>query len=140
MGKTTKPTPSAPSRFVRSVNLEHDLWRPDALDGYVVTAGVRRALMRVAPATTDAHASRVWTVTGPYGTGKSALVLFLAWLFSHAAMGLGSAARRLLRESDKDLAAKILGAAGATRDLLEIECMLKSLCPSQLLAICGKQG
>jgi len=92
MGKANKPTPSAASRFLRSVNLEHDLWRPNALDGYVVTAGVRRALMRVAPATTDAHASRVWTVTGPYGTGKSAFVLFLAWLFSHAVMGRAAVA------------------------------------------------
>ena len=77
MGKSTKPTPSAPSRYVRSVNLEQDLWRPDALDGYVVTSGVRRALLRVAPATTDAHASRVWTRDGAVRNRKVGLRLVL---------------------------------------------------------------
>ncbi len=111
---------SSGSRYMRSVNLEQDLWEPEALEGYVITAGVRRALMRIAPATRDARAGRVWTLTGPYGTGKSAFILFLAWLFSHAALGIGAAARRLLEACDKELAAAILGAPGAKRDLLPI--------------------
>ena len=112
--------PQATSRFVRSVHIEQDVWLPDALDGYVVTAGVRRALMRIAPATTELHAGRVWTVTGPYGTGKSAFVLFLAGLFSHVALGISSAARRLLEACDKGLAAKILGAPAAKNGLLPV--------------------
>jgi hypothetical protein len=120
MGKAKKPAQAGASRFLRSVNLEHDLWRPDALDGYVITAGVRRALTRIAPATADSHAGRVWSVTGPYGTGKSAFVLFLVWLFSHLALGIGTAARRLLEACDKELADKILRAPGAKKDLLPV--------------------
>ena len=113
MGKTTKPTPSAPSRFVRSVNLEHDLWRPDALDGYVVTAGVRRAL--AARRTGDNRRS---CKSGLDGDGalwnrKVGLRVVFGLAVQSRRDGPRSAARGLLRACDKDLAAKILGGAGA---------------------------
>jgi hypothetical protein len=120
MAKAKIPAQTASSRFLRSVNIEQDLGRPEALDGYVITAGVRRALLRIAPAIADLRAARVWTVTGPYGTGKSAFLLFLAWLFSHDALGIGAAVRRLLEACDKELATKILRAAGAKKDLLPV--------------------
>ncbi len=120
MGKAKKPAQASSSRFMRSVNLEHDIWSPDALNGYVITAGVRRALMRIAPATSDSHAGRVWTVTGPYGTGKSAFVLFLVWLFSYVELGIGTSARRLLEACDEELARKILRTPGAKKDLFPV--------------------
>ncbi len=38
------------SRFTRSVNIQQDLWQAESLQGYLVTAGARRALLRIVPA------------------------------------------------------------------------------------------
>ena len=73
---------SVASRFTRSVNIQQDLWQPESLQGYLVTAGARRALLRIAPARCTPEAARAWTLTGPYGTGKSALGLFTAKLLA----------------------------------------------------------
>ena len=40
---------SEKSRFVRSVNVESDLQRDDALDGYVLTATGRSIIRRISP-------------------------------------------------------------------------------------------
>ena len=73
---------SVASRFTRSVNIEQDLWQAESLQGYLVTAGARRALLRIAPALHTPKAARAWTLTGPYGTGKSALANFTAKLLA----------------------------------------------------------
>ena len=71
---------SVASRFTRSVNIQQDIWQAESLQGYLVTAGARRALLRIAPALHTPKAARAWTLTGPYGTGKSALANFIAKL------------------------------------------------------------
>ncbi len=63
-------------RFLRSVNLERDFRTPDALEGYVPTPSALSALERITAGVTE-PAKRAWSVTGPYGTGKSALALRL---------------------------------------------------------------
>jgi hypothetical protein len=88
------------SRFTRSVNIEQDLWEPDSLRGYMVTAGARRALLRIAPARHTAGATRAWTLTGPYGTGKSALALFTATLFASDLVPGNAATWKLVRAGD----------------------------------------
>ncbi len=98
---------SVASRFTRSVNLQQDLWQPDSLQGYLVTAGARRALLRVAPARYAPEAARAWTLTGPYGTGKSALALFAAKLLASDLVPGHAAAWKLLRSSDSDLAQSV---------------------------------
>ncbi len=81
-------------RFRRSVNLDRDTGSPDALDGYVVTPAVRRALAQVTDGVDDAAGDRAWSLVGPYGSGKSAFAVFLADLLSPN--GSEGAARSLL--------------------------------------------
>jgi len=65
------------SRFLRSVNLERDFGTDAPLDGYVPTPGALAALARIGGGVRTAS-ERAWSVTGPYGTGKSAFALLLA--------------------------------------------------------------
>ncbi|MBD2028301.1 hypothetical protein [Leptolyngbya sp. FACHB-711] len=67
-------------RYYRSVNLERDLDKPDAVQGYVPTERSAEALRRILSAIGDSNAHRAWTLTGVYGTGKSAFAHYLAAL------------------------------------------------------------
>ncbi|MCM1982005.1 hypothetical protein [Lyngbya confervoides] len=69
-------------RYYRSVNLERDLKSRDALHGYLLTERSAEALDRIVRAFSDLDAHRAWTLTGVYGTGKSAFAHFLANLLS----------------------------------------------------------
>lgn len=94
-------------RFRRSVHLERDFYGAGADGGYVVTVRARETVARVAEALAAPVAQRAWSVTGPYGGGKSAFALFLAGLLR----GDG-AARGRLREADAPLADRLAAAAG----------------------------
>ena len=65
-------------RFRRSVHLERDFYTENALDGYVLTATARETLSRVVSTLENETASKAWSLTGPYGSGKSAFALFAA--------------------------------------------------------------
>jgi hypothetical protein len=67
-------------RYFRSVNLERDLDIPDAVLGYVPTERSLDALRRIVTAFDRENAHRYWTMTGVYGTGKSAFSHYLACL------------------------------------------------------------
>jgi len=69
---------SVRSRFSRSVSLVRDWDREDALEGYILTPSGQDILGRLAAALRAESPSRVWSITGPYGSGKSALALFVA--------------------------------------------------------------
>jgi hypothetical protein len=90
------------SRFFRSINAEHDHYDATALEGYLATAGARRVLNRIAPARTSMTGSRSWTLTGPYGTGKSAFCAFAAQLFAPSGFPGHTEARAVLRRADED--------------------------------------
>lgn len=65
-------------RFCRSVNLQHD-WKTGAqLQGYLPTDTVRGLAARIATGALSSEQPKAWSVTGPYGSGKSAFALFLA--------------------------------------------------------------
>ena len=68
------------SRFHRSVHLERDFYTKDALDGYVLTITARETLGRVIAPLKNESTSKAWSLTGPYGSGKSAFALFTAKL------------------------------------------------------------
>lgn len=80
-----------PRRFHRSVHLPRD-WRDgndgSAPGGYVVTEAIRetaRQILEELAAPHGGHAgTRAWTLTGPYGAGKSSFLLFLADLLTRA--------------------------------------------------------
>jgi len=72
------------SRFARSANLERDVSRPEPLDGYVVTARALDVVERIATAAAADAAGGAWSITGPYGSGKSSLALLLDAAFAEA--------------------------------------------------------
>ena len=71
-------------RFRRSVHLERDFYTENALDGYVVTVKARETLTRLITARENGATSRAWSLTGPYGSGKSAFALFAAKLLGNS--------------------------------------------------------
>ncbi len=64
------------SQFARSANFERDAESTESLDGYVVTSRALDVVSRVAEAASG-PAGGAWSVTGPYGSGKSSLGLLL---------------------------------------------------------------
>ena len=64
-------------RFARSANLERDSGRSQPLEGYVVTARALEAVDRILTVAATQQAGGAWALTGPYGSGKSSLVLLL---------------------------------------------------------------
>ena len=71
-------------RFARSANLERDASLVEPLDGYVVTARALDVVSRIATAATSGSAGGAWSLTGPYGSGKSSLALLLDAAFGPA--------------------------------------------------------
>ena len=85
-------------RFARSANLERDSGRSQPLEGYVVTARALEAVDRILTVAATQQAGGAWSLTGPYGSGKSSLALLLDALLGpdgatrDAAVGLVEAA------------------------------------------------
>ena len=73
---------SVRGRFHRSVNLPGDWRRQTDLSDYVVTPTIRDLASRIVVELEDPRGTRSWSITGPYGTGKSAFALFLADLLA----------------------------------------------------------
>ena len=88
------------SRFRRSVHLERDFYAENSLDGYVVTVTARETLHRLISALENHAASKAWSLTGPYGSGKSAFALFAAKLLGDPDSPATREASRLLEHGD----------------------------------------
>ena len=82
---------SVSGRFARSANLERDVASLEPLDGYIVTARVLDVVERIAAAAATGRAGGSWSLTGPYGSGKSSLAVLLdagsRWIRSGTAGG-----------------------------------------------------
>ena len=89
-------------RFLRSVNLARDSVSGKGLEGYIVTASARQALARIGNGLSGSQTDRAFTLTGPYGSGKSSFALFLFRLL----LSQDDEAWKMLREADVDLAKK----------------------------------
>lgn len=87
-------------RFLRSVHLARDCGARTGISGYIVTPTVRSALLRMVHGFRRGRVDRAFAITGPYGSGKSSLALFLFHL-THAPSGK---AWDLLRKTDSELA------------------------------------
>ncbi len=96
-------------RFARSVSLARDAHRADALDGYILTPTGRDVLRRLADALDGETSTRAWSLTGPYGSGKSAFALLAAQLLSGEPK-VRQEARAYLSSCDADLAGRLFGA------------------------------
>ncbi|MFN9454854.1 MAG: hypothetical protein ACK6CY_12385 [Gemmatimonadota bacterium] len=88
-------------RYSRSINLERDLDVAGALAGYLVSPLAFEATKRVYDAMFTDGTSRAWTITGVYGTGKSAFAHFLLSLAGPAASAARQEALRLLSSSEE---------------------------------------
>ncbi|SEM64811.1 hypothetical protein SAMN03159362_5681 [Pseudomonas sp. NFIX51] len=71
--------------YRRSVRIDADLGRPDALEGYLLTDTAREALSVMTRQIAGTN-QRAFTWTGPYGGGKSSLALVLAAAVSNDKM------------------------------------------------------
>ena len=90
-------------RFRRSVHLERDFYTENALDGYVLTATAREMVSRVIATLGNETTSKAWSLTGPYGSGKSAFALFAAKLLGDPDASTTQQALDLLRRGDSKL-------------------------------------
>ena len=90
-------------RFRRSVHLERDFYRENAIDGYVLTATAREMLSRVISTLENGSTSKAWSLTGPYGSGKSAFALFAAKLLGNSNSPTTQQALELLERGDTSL-------------------------------------
>ena len=97
------------SRFHRSVHLERDFYTKNALNGYVLTVTARETLQRVITALKNESTSKAWSLTGPYGSGKSAFALFTAKLLGNPESSTTQAAWTLLKHADEPLWHQFIG-------------------------------
>ena len=103
MPVTYKDVVTVAPRFTRAVNVERDLRVASAVEGYVVTSTGRAVLARLARSLHAPAGHRAWTLTGPYGSGKSAFAVYLANLLGPAKTSGGRLARELLSVSSEPL-------------------------------------
>ena len=87
-------------RFHRSVHLARD-WDSGFESEFFATPALLAIAEQILGELDSRQGTRAWTVTGPYGAGKSAFALFLARLLASAQPG-NAAARALRRQYLKD--------------------------------------
>lgn len=64
-------------RFQRSVNLVRDWQVQRGIQDYLLTSTAKEIAQQVLEGVRHEEGARTWSITGPYGTGKSAFALFL---------------------------------------------------------------
>lgn len=99
-------------RFQRSVHLERDFYTENALDGYILTITARETLLRIISVLENEAISKAWSITGPYGSGKSAFALFTAKLLGNLDASTTKHALELLKHSDLTLYERFLSING----------------------------
>ncbi len=87
-------------RYTRSVNLERDLEVADSVNGYILTPKTTTNIERFFKALLTPNAVRAWTITGAYGTGKSAFAHFLSSLCSSKDEDIYSNALNILKTTN----------------------------------------
>ena len=95
-------------QFLRSVRLDADLGRADAMQGYILQPSARNLLETTAKHLLNTQ-QRAFTWTGPYGGGKSSLALALASL-AGGDPTIRKAARTALEVTSSDGIQKFFGA------------------------------
>lgn len=90
-------------QFLRSVNLEKDYQRDGQNGNYIITATARQILRRISEGLNANSTNRSWTITGPYGVGKSAFAVFLIKTLCFGVSG-NKKAQFHLQQADRSLA------------------------------------
>jgi len=121
-------------RYSRAISLERDALAPGAIDGYIVTVTAREFLGSLAHSLTSPAGHRAWTLTGPYGSGKSAFALYLANLFAPASTDGNKLARTILKLQQPETHQLLFGGGSKARVTKEGFCpILVSGAPEPLL-------
>lgn len=87
-------------RYSRSVNLDRDLEHANSLSGYVLTPKNANIIDRILESLKNPSAPKSWTITGLYGTGKSAFAEFLVGLISPTGSELNKSAINIAKHYD----------------------------------------
>ena len=96
-------------RYLRAANLEaHE----EQAEYYIPTSRALEVLRRLVNSMGDASAGRSWSLTGPYGAGKSSFALFLRTLLGPPGPRR-DAAERALRDVDNALLQALVAARAA---------------------------
>ena len=90
-------------RFARSVNLDRDVGRVEPLDGYIVTDRARNVLQQIAAVAATSTSGGAWSLTGPYGSGKSSLAILI-----DSAFGPPSEIRNISWDSIQEVSPEIV--------------------------------
>ena len=121
-------------RYSRAISLERDAQTPGAIDGYIVTVTAREFLNNLAQSLTAPAGHRAWTLTGPYGSGKSAFSLYLANLLAPASTDGNKLARTILKQQQLETHQLLFGGGSKARVTKEGFCpILVSGAPEPLL-------
>lgn len=117
--KSNKNRRQDTSAFLRSLNVERDWSNGQLLRRYVLTANALRAVRRITGVLQERHGG-AWTVTGPFGTGKSAFLLFLSHLLAPSGHRPASQAVALLKSAAPSLAEKAFPSKNSRYGLIPI--------------------
>ncbi len=90
-------------RYTRSVNLERDLEMAESVNGYIITPKIESLVNHFVESITTPNAVRAWTITGAYGTGKSAFAHFLSALCSSREEEIRKNAYKILKTANISL-------------------------------------
>ena len=74
---------SLKGRFHRSAHLARDWKNQTELENYLLTPTAKQVALRLIAGSNSSKEEHVWTITGPYGTGKTSFLLFITDLFSN---------------------------------------------------------
>lgn len=96
-------------RYLRAANLES---HQEQAEHYIPTSRALEVLRRLVHSMEDSTGGRSWSLTGPYGAGKSSFALFLCTLLGPAG-ALRDTAEQALREADETLLGELVAARAA---------------------------
>jgi ABC-type molybdenum transport system ATPase subunit/photorepair protein PhrA len=108
---------SPQQRFARSINVERDAGSA-AIDGYLPVGRALDTVHRIAGSLLDHSVERAFSVTGPYGSGKSSLAVLLDALFAPAsdeAFGIATDLVAAVAPDTSDLLQRARAATGAAK-------------------------
>jgi len=111
---------SVNTHYTRSVNLERDSGSADIVKAYIPTSRALRTFSRITEAFDTDLTPRAWSLIGPYGSGKSSFSVFLSQLLSNPDTAGAKAARKVLKETDPELAKKFTKATKASNGYLKV--------------------
>ena len=94
-------------RNVRSVNVEREVESASPLSGFVVTEQVLDGVRRFLAACSPQPQTRAWSITGPYGAGKSSFAHLLTALMGPENDAVFTGAKRLVARADRDLGKRL---------------------------------